>query len=659
MTLPFMVTFLTRIYQCLSAAHPFNIKTVNKLKGMDMIGYNWLSRFLTLTVTSVLLVSYNNCAPIHSAKNSQLPSFIEPTELNEQQELYFSGKTLYASKCAQCHGPFEASTKKQRSANDIFNAFQTISQMNGLTDLSDNDVYAISYALNYVEDDEGELACTSAPDVGVVAMHRLNYFEYRNTIKSVTGVHLQEDPNFPAEEVSEFANTAAKLKISRQHLDWYMDTAVQVSEQIFNNSNLRGQVVNCDLRLEVCRAVSLQSFAEKAFRRPPQTDEINRLVEFFNNLKDQNLSDEEAMKLTFASILSSPQFLFRNTKLTRPNDPLAQEKLDGHEFAARLSYFLWGDAPDAVLLNQSISGELEDTDKLKIEIRRMLDDPRAITHLSKNFFSYWFGIHKFQASTPNSSLFPDFNESIRQDMTTESQLFFQSLVKGNQTLAAVLTKPRTFINKNLADYYGISGNFDDTFREVDLSTTPRGGILTHGSVLTQTSHSSGTSIVRRGAFVALNLQCIEIATPPDGITALAPANGEDSIRQRLEQHRSNPQCASCHKVMDPPGFGLENFNAVGQFRTLDDEGFPLDTRGELFGGSEFDNIKELASLLSHDRRYQKCAVQKLSTFALGRSLQKFDACTIEKIVNNAGNGTLEDLIFEIVSSDPFRYERGE
>ncbi len=620
---------------------------------------NYFSKWILFFLSGYTLTLYNNCAPIHSSTQSILPTFIEPTDLTEQQELFFLGKTLYDNKCSQCHGPTESSTKKGRSANDIFSAIQSVPQMRIITNLSKNDIHAIAFALNYEEGDFEELACKNSPDVGSVAMHRLNYFEYRNTIRSVLGINLPIDPNFPPEEVAEFANTAVKLKISNQHMDWYLESALNVIDTLFSSNNLLQKFVDCDLNLDACRITALQLFTEKAFRRPAKVEEINHLISYNKSLIIQDMSQTEAMKLTFSSILISPQFLYRNTHLSQPNDVTVQEKLDNFELASRISYFLWGDVPDSTLLNKSITGQLDDSQELKSEIHRLLQNPKAVTHLSENFFSYWFGLHKFKSATPNPSLFPEFNELIRQDMITESRLYFQSLVKENGNLTMLLTKPKTYLNRNLAKYYNIPGSFDASFREVDLSSTSRLGILTHGSILTSTSHSSGTSIVRRGAFVALNLQCIEIASPPDGITALAPPNGQDSIRDRLEQHRSKPQCASCHKVMDPPGFGLENFNAAGQFRTLDDEGFPLDTQGELLSGDTFSNVRDLAELLSVDRNYKRCAIQKLSTFALGRNLQDFDSCTIEKIVNRAGDGTLEDIIFEIISSDSFMYERGE
>lgn len=615
-------------------------------------------RILNIVLVSAVLAAYNNCsASFHTSLASQSSPSIGGDQLSNDQQEVILGKQLYATNCAACHGPLESSSKKNANVARIGIAIDSQPAMSGLTILTDSQIRAIASSLSATVS-EDSLACASAPDVGFVVMHRLNQFEYRNTIRSLTGVALSADASFPSEEISEFPNTAILLKTTAAQFDWYLNTAISVIDTVMASATLKAQIYTCDLSVATCWQNAIQAFASKAYRRPATSEEITQLRDLYQSLITKSATADVALGTVLQGILVSPQFLYRYNTLTDPANVAVRQKLNGYELASRISYFIWGDAPDATLVQKALAGELDNPAALKAEVARLLADARAGDNLSQNFFTYWLGLNEFKNRTPDPTKFPEFTTAVRSDMMTESRLFFRDLVTENHPLADLLSADFTYMNQNLSSFYGMGGVTGSAFQKVSLTGSLRSGALTHGSLMTVTSHSYGTSIVRRGAFIALNLQCIDIPAPPGGVGTFPPPNGRDSIRVRLEAHRSNPQCISCHATMDPPGFGLESYSAIGKLRTLDDEGFPLDTSGVLFNGKTFNNARQLASELTADRSFRRCGVRKLATFALGRTMNTYDQCTIDRIVNSAGTKTLQDIISEIIASDFFRSERG-
>ncbi len=603
---------------------------------------------------------FNNCSPGFDSISSKKISSqgLDGNGVSGISPSASSGSSLYEKKCAACHGPLITSTKLGADFSRIKSAILDIPQMASLSALTDKEVEAIAEALKEGAKND-TVACESAPDVGTVTMRRLNQFEYRNTIRSLTGVQLAPDSNFPTEENGEFPNNGRLLILNEQQFSWYMKTAAEVVNSMIDQESTRANAFRCFLTEEACWKKSISDFAARAYRRPASQDELNRLFAAYQKEMTQGSKETVAsLKIVLSGILLTPQFLYRNVNLSRPNDSAAKQALSQYEIATRMAYFIWGDQPDAQLFARASKNELSDAAVVKTEVLRMLADPRAGRNFGMNFFDYWMGTVDFSKSTPDQKVFPEFNESIRSSMKQETEKLFEEIVSTNRPLSELLTAEYSFLDERLAKFYGIPGVSGSNFVKTSLAGTNRVGALTHGSFLTVTSHSGGTSIVRRGGFIARRLQCIEVKSPPEGASTLPPPDGSKSIRDRLEYHRSIPQCASCHNIMDPPGFGLESFNAVGNYRTKDEEGFPLDTTGTLFDGSSFTSARELASILGNSEEFHRCGVSKMVTFALGRVLEDFDKCTVEKIKNRTKGKPISDVITEIILSDPFQYERG-
>lgn len=568
-------------------------------------------------------------------------------------EQALDGVALYGTNCAGCHNPLPMTAKRRAKAERITLAISLVPDMGHLDALTQPEIAAIAEALSKVKP-VVQPACATAPDVGTVAMHRLNQAEYRNTIRAVTGVELTADPTFPTEEVSEFPNNAQLLSMNTIHLRWYLDTAGQVADQVFSRSELRSRLFTCTLSQSSCWQPALTRLAERVYRRPATTAELDRLKARFAELQIAR-DATTAFKTVMQAMLLSPQFLFRNVE---GGDSAAAKPLTDYELASRMSYFLWGESPDDALYQAAAQSRLRDATVLGAQVDRMLADPRAGNHLGPHFFSYWLHLNDLPKKTPDATRFPQFTPVLQSDMGTESQLVLADIVRNARPLSSILNLDFTYANQPLAQYYGLPWPGGTGFQKVSLAGTVRSGVLTHGSLLTVTSHSTGTSIVRRGSFVSNALECTPLGTPPAGTsTTLPPPNGT-SIRDRLEAHRNDPRCSSCHAVMDPPGFGLESFNAVGQHRTLDDDGFALDTGGELSTGKLFTNARELAAALSEGEEFKRCSTQKLMTFALGRELEEVDACTVQHIVNQNPSASLRDTVLGIIQSDLFQQERG-
>jgi hypothetical protein len=419
---------------------------------------------------------------------------------------------------------------------------------------------------------------------------------------------------------------------------------------------------------EAARALAtrrnMTAFALRAYRRPPTPAEIDRLCHVAALARAQGGSFEAGMQYAVQAALVSPNFLFRFESDARPGDRAAHHLVSDYELATRLSYFLWSTMPDDRLFDLASRGRLHDPVVLKAEAHRMLADTRS-TALADNFAAQWLTLRKLQNVAPDPARFPEWNDALRSAMRTETLMYFNGIMRGDRSVLEFLDSNYTYLNEPLARLYGNTEVMGNEFRRVALRSGQRGGVLTQASVLTVTSNPTRTSPVKRGKWVMENLLGIAIPAPPPGVGQLpddkkAPLVG--TLRQRMEQHRINPACANCHAQMDPIGFGLENFNAIGKWRTLDD-GAPIDASGKLPGGGPaFDGpgplravLKAKAPLFVHNLS------EKMLTYALGRGLESYDRCNVDTI---AANVTQHDykfssLIEGIVASDPFRYRRGD
>ena len=406
----------------------------------------------------------------------------------------------------------------------------------------------------------------------------------------------------------------------------------------------------------------LSTLARRAYRRPVTAAEVSSLVRFVRLAQSQGQNVEQGLQLAIQAMLVSPHFLFRVERDPEPVNPTRVHPVTDIELASRLSYFLWSSMPDDELLDLAAAGRLRAPGVLDAQVKRMLADERSAA-FADNFAGQWLEIRNLNSVKPDPQKFPEWTPELRDAMRTETRLFFVSLLRENRPLSEFLDARYTFLNERLAQHYGVEGVTGPEFRRVELSTDQRGGILSHASVLTVSSYPTRTSPVIRGKYVLQNILGTPPPPPPPDVPALdeAAVGNTGSMRQQLELHRANATCASCHSRMDVLGFGLENYNAVGKWRTTDGK-FPVDASGTLPGGKSFTGPAQMREVLKAQLpEFARCLIQKMLTYALGRGLERYDAPTVEGIqrrLADSGYG-FQTLIFEIVRSLPFQSRRGE
>jgi cytochrome c553 len=399
-----------------------------------------------------------------------------------------------------------------------------------------------------------------------------------------------------------------------------------------------------------CGRQILAPLARKAWRRPVTGTEMDGLLSLAAREQARSGSFEKGMRSALMAILVSPHFLFR---VERDRGTAAQPISD-HELATRLSYFLWGSLPDEELSRLADSGKLSAA--VKAQTARMLGDPRAAGFV-ESFAGQWLQTRNLNVQQPDAKLFPAFTGELAAAMRTETEMFFTEILRENRSILDFLDAPFTYLNGRLAKHYGIAGVEGEAFRRVTLDGGQRGGVLTHGSVLTVSSYPTRTSPVIRGKWILDNLLNQPPPPPPPNVPALeekAAASG-GSMRQQLERHRNQAACAACHSRMDPLGFGLENYDAIGRWREED-------ASGELPGGVRFSNPAEMKQILKADPDiFARALTEKMLTYALGRGVELRDRAAVRQIVDRlrANGYRMQELILGIVESEPFRKRRGE
>lgn len=400
-----------------------------------------------------------------------------------------------------------------------------------------------------------------------------------------------------------------------------------------------------------------QSFASKSFRRPATPQEVDRLTALVTEvLEEDDTTFEEGVKVGVTAVLASPHFLYRWELDERPIESEARV-LGGYELASRLSYFLWSSMPDDELTSVAATGTLGELPVLRGQLTRMLADPRAKA-LVTNFTGQWLQTRNLASVEPDPDVFPEFDDALRLAMQQETELFVQSLLDEDRSVLDLLDADYTFLNERLAKHYDIEGVVGNEFQRVALErTSRRGGILTQASVLTITSEATRTSPVVRGKWVLEQILGTPPPPPPPDIEPLEEseeAHESASLRERLEKHRDSPDCAGCHAKMDPIGFALENYDAIGRWRDTDGD-FPIDPAGELVGGIEIGGPEDLKKALVEKEKFVESLSEKLLTYALGRGTEYYDKCAIDLIVEQleANEFRFSSLIDAIVTSEPF------
>ncbi|MGE3511266.1 MAG: DUF1592 domain-containing protein [Vicinamibacterales bacterium] len=415
---------------------------------------------------------------------------------------------------------------------------------------------------------------------------------------------------------------------------------------------------------ERCARRIAETLARRAYRRAVDEQDIDTLVPFFEAGRREGTFDTGVQRMV-ERVLVSPEFLFRIEDRPRQARPGAAYPISDVELASRLSFFLWSSIPDDTLLDLAIGGRLRQAGVLQAQVRRMLADPRSEA-LVTNFAAQWLYLRDLASRRPNDRLFPDFDEGLRQAMVRETELFFGSVVRENRPVVDLVSANDTFLNERLARHYGIPGVYGSDFRRVTLPDgSARGGLLGQGSILTLTSYATRTSPVVRGKWILENILGAPPPPPPPNVPALKTENDPAkvrSMRERMVQHRANPVCASCHSRMDPLGFALENFDAVGRWRTAGESGASIDASGSLPDGTAFDGASGLrAALVRRPDRFATALAEKLLTYAIGRNLTAHDGAAVRRIVRQAAGDDYRfgSLVLGVITSTPFQMRRLE
>ena len=402
----------------------------------------------------------------------------------------------------------------------------------------------------------------------------------------------------------------------------------------------------------------LTNFARRAYRRPVQPDEVQRLLRLYDSAVTRGDAWDQAIRLPLKAVLCSPHFLYRIED--DPENPEGVRTLNDWEFATRLGYFLWSSMPDEELFRLAGANELRKPDVLETQVQRMLRDPKAKA-LTENFAGQWLQLRTLKTLTPDKGFFPGWDEALRTGMVGEAEAFFEYVVQNDRSALEFLDADYTFVNQRMAEHYGIRDVFGKAFRKVTLPDNRRGGVITMASTLTVTSNPTRTSPVKRGVWILENILGTPPPPPAPDVPDLPPTPQlKGTLRQQMEQHRVNPSCAGCHARFDPLGFGLENFDGIGGWRTQDNKQ-PIDSSGELVGGVKFSGPAELRKVLvGKSDQFRRCLAEKLLTFALGRGLEYYDKCALDDVVGRArgSQDRFSAYVLAVVTSDPFQKRKG-
>ncbi|MBV9503796.1 MAG: DUF1592 domain-containing protein [Acidobacteriia bacterium] len=405
-----------------------------------------------------------------------------------------------------------------------------------------------------------------------------------------------------------------------------------------------------------CARQILTALARRAYRRPVTESEMERLLGYFQRGENEGKSFDAGIETALAFLLVNPQFLFRTEPAPVTVAAGATYRVSALDLASRLSFFLWSSVPDDELLAVAATGKLNEPAVLEQQVRRMLRDPRS-SALVENFFGQWLYLRNLKATAPDQQVFPDFDDNLRQAFLRETELFTKSIIREDRSVVDLLTANYTFVNERLAKHYGIPDVYGNQFRRVTLSDPARRGLLGQGSVLTVSSYANRTSPVLRGKWILTNI----LGTPPPPPPPNVPAFNESAsgtVRERMVQHRANPACSGCHSVMDPVGFAMENFDAIGHWRTKD-SGAPIDASGGLPDGTKVDGPAAVISALAqHPEQFVRTMTAVMLTYALGRGLEYYDMPVVRAVARQGARQDyrFSELVLGIVKSPPFQMQ---
>jgi len=414
---------------------------------------------------------------------------------------------------------------------------------------------------------------------------------------------------------------------------------------------------------EACAREILETLATRAYRQPVEQEQLSVLMSFFEQGREAG-SFDDGIEFALRRILASPEFVFRFEREPENAEPGSAYRISDFELASRLSFFLWSSIPDDELLNSASAGRLREPVVLRRQVERMLADPRSHA-LVENFAGQWLYLRNLAVKGGAVEEFPDFDDNLRQAFRTETEMLFESIIKEDRNVLDLLTADYTFVNERLAKHYGISGVYGSQFRRVNHTNDARRGLLGQGSLLLVTSNPERTSPVQRGVWVLENIVGAPIPTPPPNVPDLSEAANHESrpvtLRAQMELHVDRPFCAGCHKIMDPVGFALENFDAVGQWREME-HGKPVDATATLVDGTRVEGAVGLRkALLNYSDRFVQTVTEKLLTYALGRGLEYYDMPVVRAVARGAkpDDYRFSNIIMGIVESAPFQMRSTE
>lgn len=508
----------------------------------------------------------------------------------------------------------------------------------------------------------------SLPDPGAFVIRRLTKVEYGNTLRDLLGVEPSVAAQLPDDVSGEgYLNTISPL-LSEQ----YLEIANEALNRALGPKNgppterqkqLFGEAPAADADQRMAASKVARSFARSAFRRPLSDDEVEVLLRVFDLGQENRLSYPESLRLMVKAVLVSPQFLFITPEKETPAG-LSIVPLDDHQLASRLSYFLWSTMPDAELSALADSGKLHEPDILKAQVKRLIDDPRSQA-LFDGFGVQWLGIGGLKEKNFDPAKFPQMNLALRTAMHDEVRLFFESILRENRSIVSFVDSDYTFLNESLAKVYGLETTVTGPqFKKVQLTDANRGGVLGMPGILAMTSFPERTSAVKRGVWVLEQVLGERVPPAPANVPALEKQDQKEvaklTLRQRTELHRTDPVCANCHKILDPIGFGLENFDAIGRWRDKDDSGGPIDAAGELPDGQRFTTPKELKAIIAARKtEVVRNLTEKLLSYALCRPLEGYDEFVVDRVLESLAkeDNRMQTLITEVVLSYSFTHRR--
>ena len=521
--------------------------------------------------------------------------------------------------------------------------------------------------VGWLEENATRIDLASIPkDPGRVTIRRLNRTEYNNTMRDLFGIKFLPGKNFPADGAggAGFDNNADTLFLPPILMEKYMGAAGEVLRQVFADQKLRGRVLfvkpGGGLSKKAAARKILTNYMSHAFRRYVNDDEVDRFMGLFEKANKRGEPFAGSVELALKAVLVSPRFLFLREVDQDTGKPY---RIQDFELASRLSYFLWASMPDRELLQLASKNQLSEPEVLRLQVDRMLRDPRSKA-LAEGFAGQWLGFDTMREEVrPDMTRFPEFDFALRVAMYREPLEFFLAMVRENRSVLELLNSDTTFANERLAKHYGIAGVRGTQMRRIPVGRG-RGGVLGMGAILTTTSLPLRTSPVLRGRYVLDELLGTPPPPPPPDAGQL-PADDRQpdglTARKRLEIHRQRSECSGCHSRMDPIGFGLENFDAIGRFRT-ENLGEPIDTAGRLPNGEKFEGAAELRQvLMKEEQQFAYNLTERMLGYALGRGVEYYDLPTVYSLRDRlvGDRYRIQTLIHGITQSFPFQYRRND